>query len=157
MVSFLAGCHAFTLDSVCGHFKSLARYITDARAWSLVRIQVHPSLESIIEAYAVGHVLVLGIAELPLHLLLVVLLHEENQVRVVWFLNNASDVHRVVHLILGLKDFFEAEIIVTLFQSVKRDVLVVLGEHICVRADARALGRTVQIEWSTTCTHRRLR
>ena len=89
-------------------------------------------LKCIIEAHALCHALVLGIAVLFVELVLVGLLHEEDQVWVVGLFNDSRDVHRVVDLVLRLKHFFKTEVVMTLLQSVKRYVLVVLSEDIVV-------------------------
>lgn len=60
------------------------------------------------------------------------LLHKEDQIGIVGLLNDASDVHGVVDLVLGLQHLFKAEVVVTLLQSVKRYVLVVLSEDVAV-------------------------
>lgn len=60
------------------------------------------------------------------------LLHKEDQIGIVGLLNDASDVHGVVDLVLGLQHLFKAEVVVTLLQSVKRYVLVVLSKDVAV-------------------------
>ena len=60
------------------------------------------------------------------------LLHKEDQIGIVGLLNDASDVHGVVDLVLGLQHLFKAKVVVTLLQSVKRYVLVVLSEDVAV-------------------------
>ena len=60
------------------------------------------------------------------------LLHKQYQVWIIGVLDDSSEVHRVVYLILSLKDFLEAEVVMAFFKCVKCDVLVVLGENICI-------------------------
>ena len=60
------------------------------------------------------------------------LLHEQNLVWIVWPFNDASEVHRVINLILSLKYFLKAEVVMTLLERIKCDVLVILGKEIAV-------------------------
>ena len=55
--------------------------------------------------------------------------------------------HGVIDLILGLKDLFEAKIVMPLLQCVKRDVLVMLRKYISVLT-ARVLH--VPLDWAST-------
>ena len=52
------------------------------------------------------------------------MLLEEDQVRVVGALNNTGEMHGVIDLVLGLEYLLKAEVVVTLLQGVKSDVLV---------------------------------
>lgn len=113
----------------------------DARSLALVRAYRHLSLERIVEAHAVGHVLILGVGVLAGQLVLLGLLLEQHQARVVRPLNDASEVHGVVDLVLGLQHLFEAEVVVALLQGVERDVLVVPVEDLLGLARARRGGR----------------
>ena len=135
----------------------------DAGSLALVRADGHLSLERIVKAHAVGHVLILGVGVLAGQLVLLGLLLEQHQARVVWPLNDASEVHGVVDLVLRLQHLLEAEVVVTLLQGVERDVLVVpvedllglararrggcrLGKHRLVRAGVSRLRRVLRLQ-----------
>ena len=97
-------------------------------AWALsllVRADSHLPLKCIVETDTVCHVLVLRVAELTVKLVRLALFEKHNLIRIVWSLDNSREMHRIVNLILGLQNLFEAEIVVTFLESVKRDVLVV--------------------------------
>lgn len=58
------------------------------------------------------------------------LLHEQNQIWIVWFLYNSREMHRIVNLILGLKHFFETKVVMAFLEGIERYIFIVLGEHI---------------------------
>ena len=111
---------------------NIAVVACDPGSRPLVRVHLQTFLKGIVEDHALCHALVLGVAELSVELVLVGLLHEEDQVWVVRLFYDSRDVHRVVDLVFRLKHFFKTEVVVTLLQSVKRYVLVVLSEDIVV-------------------------
>lgn len=120
------------LHAVGCHLKSFALY-TNPRSCLILRVNVHTPGESILEAHAIRHVLVLRIAKLlPVQLFLSTLFHEQDQVWIVRILNDSSEVHSVVYLVLSLKNFFEAEVVMAFFECVKCDVLVVLREDVSI-------------------------
>ena len=107
--------------------------------------------------------MILGVGVLARQLVLLGLRLEEHQARVVGPLNDASEVHGVVDLVLRLQDLLEAEVVVTLLQGVERDVLVVpvedllglagvgragscLGKHRLVRAGLPGLRRVLRLQ-----------
>ena len=88
-------------------------------------------MKSIVKTHAIGHVLVLGIAEFTVELLLLLaLLHEQDEIRIVWLLDDAREVHGIVNLILSLQHFFKTEVIMAFLQGVERYIFVVLGEYV---------------------------
>ena len=69
------------------------------------------------------------------------MLEEHNLVWIVGFLNDASEVHCIVNLVLGLKDFFETEVVMTFLQRVEGDVLVVTVIDIFAHSAGRRIGK----------------
>ena len=93
-----------------GELKSISKL----RPVLVVGVQVETSLEGIVETHRIGLLLVFGIAELTVKLLLVALLHKEDQVWVVRLLDDARKVHGVVHLVLRLKHFLKTKVVMAL-------------------------------------------
>ena len=100
------------------------------------------------ETHIVRHVLIFGVAEVFRDASQVVfgLLHEQDKLGVVGSFLNALKVQRIVDLLLGLEDLVNGEVVMSLLQGVKGDVLVVLVELGCwlplmLRLSSAHLGR----------------
>lgn len=130
VIGFITCRCTVTIGSLCCHVKSLARY-TNTRSSLVIRINVHTPLKCIVKAHTIGLVLIIGVAELMFELFLVfALLHEENQIWIVRFLDNTREMHRIVYFIFSLKHFFETKVVMAFFEGIERYIFIVLGEYI---------------------------
>ena len=132
IVNVVTSCCSISLQLALGELVPLPIYSTNAGPSFLVRANVHLTLECVVKARTISHVLVLRVVKLLIEFVCIGLFHEQNKVGVVGLLNDASEVHRVVHLVFGLQHLFKTKVVVTFLQSVEGYVFVVASEDILV-------------------------
>ena len=97
--------------------------------WRSMAVLLHAFWKILIEAHILWHVLYLRCAEVfwdTSYLVCLGLFHEEDEFRVIGSLLNPLEMQCIVHLILGLNYFIDRKVVMSLFQSVKSNVLIVI-------------------------------
>ena len=132
IINVVTRCCSISLQLALGELVPLPIYSTYAGPSFLIGANVHLTLEGVVKARTISHVLVLRVVKLLIEFVCIGLFHEQNKVGVVGLLNDASEVHSVVHLVFGLEHLFKAKVVVTFLQSVEGYVFVVASEDILV-------------------------